>query len=236
MRSLLLLSILATVGCAGGGTGPSPSAPPAETPPPADPPPIAEPPPAAPTGEDPAWIATAVEEALAWEIMPGTSGEDEGNAERSAALRTFFLAHPEYQAEERRALLAAEACGLGGTEAAHEYLAKPPPKTPVVIEVQGADWRVLVAHADHHCTSDDWSYYSNEASEGAQARGAVTGYGGATNDAVVVQSGGVELARYPLTGQGFLAAKAGAEPTEILYDPSAIGPGLDAYFGPAKAE
>lgn len=232
MRPTLLVALLLALGCAGIGDGtPSPVPPPT----PAVAPPATEPAPeaAAVDSTDPAWVDAAVQEALDWEIMPGTSGGDEDPA-RAGALRTFFLAHPEYEDSARRELLAAQACGLDGTEGAHEYLIHPPPKTPVVVEVDGADWRILVPHANAHCTSDDWSWYSNEASEGAIARGAVTSYGGADNDVVLVKSGGAEVARIPLSGQGFLAARAGAEPRDLDYDPSSIEAAMDEYFGPRQ--
>ena len=185
--------------------------------------------PADPT--EPAWIDQAVQEALDWEIMPGTSGGEEDPA-RPQVLRAFFLSHPEYADPEQRQRLSAQACGFDGTEAAHEYLAHPPARTAVTVEVDVAEWRVLVPIVDVHCTSDDWSWYSNEASEAAVARGAVTSYGGADNDVLVVMSGGTELARVPLVGQGFLAVRAGAGPLEIDYDPSVIERSLEAYFGP----
>lgn len=230
MRAALVLSALFALGCAGLGSEPAP-------PPPA--PPVPEPAPApnpAPDPEPPAdeaWVDEAVAEALEWEVMPGTSGGEEDPA-RPAALRAFFLAHPEYRDPEQRARLAREACGLDGTEAAHAYLVNPPPKTPVIVEVSGADWKVMVSHADAHCTSDDWSWYTSEASQAAAARGAVTAYGGAENDVVVVVSAGTELARIPLSGQGWLMARAGREPAEAPYDPSSYGPAFEAYFGPAN--
>lgn len=231
MRPTLLLTTILALGCAGLGTEPAP--PPAEPPVPDAAPAPPEPEVAAPTADD--WVTEAVEQALAWEIMPGTSG-GEVDPERAATLRAFFLAHPEYRDPDKRALLARQACGLDGTEAAHAYLANPPPKTPVTVEVTGTDWKVMVAHADDHCTSDDWSWYTNEASQAASARGAVTAYGGPENDVVVVVSGGTEVARFPLSGQGWLMARAGQEPTEAAYDPSSYVGSFDAYFGPAEEE
>lgn len=202
---------------------PKPAAPPSEAPAPVASPPAASPP------TDTTWVEAAVLEALEWEVMPGTTGEpDDGT--RAAALKAFFLAHPEYASAEKRAALAAEACGLDGTEAAHEWLVNPPPKEPLVVEVTGDDWKVFVGHASHNCTSDDWSYYTNEASEAASQRGAVTTYGSARNDVLVIQRGGVELKRVPLTGQGYLAVRAGAEPQDLDYSPDFVEP-LDRYFG-----
>ncbi|MCA9489814.1 MAG: hypothetical protein KC621_07815 [Myxococcales bacterium] len=201
---------------------------------PVDPPEVVEPEPAAPPEpEDPtAWVDEAVREALDWEIMPGTSGEEGDDGQRAEALRTFFLAHPEYAEAEAREPLAAHACGMDGTEAAHEWLTNPPPKVPLVIEVDDDEWRLLVAHADVHCTSDDWAWYSSEAISGAEARGAKTAWAGPDEDLVVVRVGGEERIRLPLTGQGFFVARANAKPGEIAYDPSAITSGLDDYFGP----
>lgn len=234
MRTLLPFTALLALACAG-IPDPEENPDPVLTPPPvateATPAP-AEAPPAAPNG-DPEWVAKAVAEALEWEVMPGTEGEpDDGT--RAAALRTFFLAHPEYADTARRERISFEACGLG-TEAAHEWLTNPPPKTPAIVEVTTDAWEVFVAHSPNNCTSDDWSWYSNEASEASIARGAVSGYAGPNNDVVVVQRDGRELARIPVKEQGFLVARAGAEPKEIGYAPtSELMPELDAYFGAAK--
>lgn len=238
MRTLLPVYALVALACAG---IPAPAAnpdpvltPPVEATPAEAPPAPAEatPAPAAPNG-DPAWVAQAVAEALVWEVMPGTTDEpDDGT--RATALRTFFLAHPEYADAARRERLSNEACGLG-TEGAHEWLTKPPPKTPAIVEVSTDAWEVFVVHSQYNCTSDDWSWYSNEASEASVARGAVRGYAGPDNDVVVVQRGRRELARIPVKEQGFLVARAGAEPKEIGYGPTPdLLPELDAYFGAAK--
>lgn len=180
------------------------------------------------------WIDQAVDEALEWEIMPGTTGEPD--PARRPALAAFFRAHPEYRDPETRARLGLHACGLGGTEAAHAWLTAPPPKTAVRVEVTGDDWRVLVAHTDVYCTSDDWTWYTNEADEGARARGASTAYAAPDQGEVLVLVEGKERARVPLQGQGFLALRAGQAPVDIAYDPSAITPGLDAAFGPPSTE
>lgn len=196
----------------------------------------AEPPVAGPAGGAAAavrdgWIDGAVEEALAWEVQPGTTAEpDDGT--RAAALRAFFAAHPEYADPARRQALAAHACGLG-TEAAHAWLAAPPPRAPLVVEVAADAWEVFVAHADVHCTSDDWGWYAAEAAEAAGARGAVTGYGSPEHDVVVVRRAGVEVARAPLTGQGYLLLAAGAAAAALDYAPTPeLLDDLDAYFGP----
>ena len=223
MRPAWILTALATLACAGlGGNAPEPR----PEPPPV---PVPEPEPE----PDGAWVSAAVEEALAWEVMPGTTEEPDASGERAEALRHFFLAHPEYADPAAREPLAAHACGMDGTEAAHAWLTHPPPKTPVTIDDDRDDWRVLVVHADVHCTSDDWAWYSSEAVQGAQARGALTAWGGPDEDVVVVRSNGREVARVPLSGQGFLAARAGTEPADLPYDPSVISEGLDAMFGPA---
>jgi hypothetical protein len=182
------------------------------------------------------WVESAVSEALGWEVMPGTTGEDDDGT-RAAALRTFFQAHPEYRDPDRRALLAAEACGLGGTEQAHAWLANPPAPKALDVEVTSPDWAIFVAHADQNCTSDDWSYYSTEVGEAAAARGAGNHYAGAGTNAVVVRMAGSELIRIPLQGQGFLVARAGAEPQDLAYAPTPeLLPALDLAFGPPRAE
>ena len=138
MRPLSALSALVaalSLACAGGPTTPEPAAPSPAPGQPASltqaaPPPASEAAAAAGTAPPPGWVDQAVAEALEWEVMPGTTGEpDDGT--RAAALRSFFLAHPEYSDADRRSLLANEACGLGGTEAAHAWLANPPPRTPL---------------------------------------------------------------------------------------------------------
>lgn len=197
---------------------------------PAPPPAVVVPaPPAAPTGDAPAWVEAAVAEAISWEEMPGTTGEEDDGT-RANALRAFFLAHPEYADAGRRERLAAEACGLGGTEQAHAHLVNPPKKEPLVVEVTSADWKLFVGHASHNCTSDDWGYYSSEHAQGAEARGITTRYAGPANDVVVVQRDGKELLRIPLSDQGFVVAKPGGEPLELGYSPEVM-PGVDAYFG-----
>lgn len=236
MRTLLPLTALVALACAG-IPDPEANPDPVLMPPPvateATPAPADKTPAPVTTNGDPAWVAQAVAEALEWEVMPGTEGEpDDGT--RAAALRTFFLAHPEYADAARRERLSSEACGLG-TEAAHEWLTKPPPKTPAIVEVSTDAWEVFVAHSQYNCTSDDWSWYSNETSEAAIARGAVSGYAGPNNDVVVVQRDGREVARIPVKEQGFLVARAAAEPKEIGYSPTPeLLPELDAYFGAAK--
>lgn len=193
--------------------------------------------PAAPSAADPSWVAEAVAEALAWELQPGTSApEDADPAARGAELRTFFLAHPEYADPEHRRGLADHACGLDGTESAHEWLTHPKPPEPLVVEVTADDWRVFVAYSDTFCTSDDWGFYANELGEVAVNHGAVAAYAGPVNDVVVVHKGGVEVARAPLTSPGFLVWRAGGLPTEVEYAPTPdVVPALEAAFGPAPA-
>lgn len=180
------------------------------------PPPAAEPPPPPPP---PAWIDDAVTDALEWEVMPGTDGEPEPG--RAEELRAFFTTHPQYADAETREGLADGACGLGGVEAAHERLQAPPTPEPLVVEVEGDDWAVVIGHVDVLCTSDDWAYYSHEAMTAAEELGATVGYANADVSALVVRSSDRELARVPLEGQGFLGLKAGGEPTAIGYDPGA---------------
>ncbi|MSQ04261.1 MAG: hypothetical protein EXR71_20640 [Myxococcales bacterium] len=133
-------------------------------------------------------------EALSWEQMPGTSGGEE-DPKRPPALHAFFLGHPEYADPAHREALAGEACGMDNTEAAHAWLKNPPPRTPLILEVTSESWKVFVAHSSHHCTSDDWAYYTSEANTAASQRGADVGYADPTNDAVVVRLHGQELAR-----------------------------------------
>lgn len=176
--------------------------------------------PAAPAArEAPAWLDEAVEAALEWEIMPGTTGEP--TPERAEELRAFFASHPEYEDPQRRALLADPACGLASTEAAHELLQAPAETEPLVVEVSGEGWAVVVAHVDVLCTSDDWTTYSHDALQAGADAGATTAYASADNPVVLVRAGEQELARVALEGQGFLVVRAGQEPAEIGYDPSA---------------
>ncbi len=192
--------------------------PPVSTPEEAQPALPAEPAPAE-APEASAWVEEAVEAALEWEIMPGTSGEPA--PVRAGELRAFFTSHPEYADPERRGQLADPACGLGSTEAAHERLQSPPEATPLVVEVTRKDWAVVVAYADVMCTSDDWTYYSHDALEAGEQAGALTAYANADEPVVIVRSGEEELARVPLEGQGFKVLRAGEDPREIGYDPSA---------------
>lgn len=179
------------------------------------------------------WVDVAVQEALEWEVMPGTTAEEDDGT-RAAALRTFFLAHPEYEDPARRAPLAESACGLDGTEAAHEYLVNPPPKVPVVVDVSVEDWKVFATHADRHCTSDDWGWYASESNMAAADRGVTTAHGGPDNDVLIVRRDGVEVARVPLAGQGFLVVRAGAKEQELGYAPTPeILPEMEAYFADA---
>ena len=176
-----------------------------------------------------AWLDQAVADALEFETMPGTEPEPT-SAAREDELRAFFRAHPEYRDPEERAKLGLHACGLEGVEAAHRYLQDPPPKEPLVIVDDRAAWTVFVAHADNHCTSDDWGWYASEANQAATARGAVIGYAGPENDVVVVQSQGREVARIPVSGQAFVIARAGKAPGTVPYEPGAIEPAIEDYL------
>jgi hypothetical protein len=226
MRSLLLVSTALLLACAGlPSTSTSPPAGPAD---PAAADPTA---PVPPTDPQLAWVDGAVAEALYWEVMPGTSG-DEDDGTRAAELRTFFLAHPEYADAARRELLAREACGLDGTEAAHAWVSSPPARTPLVVDVQSEAWELFVAYADQNCTSDDWSWFTNEANLAAAARGATTAYADPRHDAVIVNLNGREVVRIPLEGTGYLGARAGVDPQELGYTPASELPDFDAYFGP----
>jgi len=180
---------------------------------------------------DEGWIDAAVEEALDSEIMPGTSGEPD--LSRKGALKIFFKAHPEYRDADQRAQLWEHACGLDGTEAAHAFITNPPPKKPVEVEVKGDDWRVFVAHASGHCTSDDWGYYSSEANQAATEHGATTAYGNANSDQLIIRKDGKELHRIQLSGQGFIAVRAGQKPSPMVYDPGISG-SVARYFSDAQ--
>ncbi len=183
-----------------------------------------------PTGADPAWVAEAVAEALDWEVMPGTT-EEPDDGKRAAQLRVFFLAHPEYADATRRSGLAADACAIS-TEAAHERLVSPPTKVALEIAVESDNWRILVAHAAVLCTSDDWSYYTNEVDVGVTAKGAQYAYAGAEHDVIVVRRAGVEVARIPLQGQGYVVAANGRAPLELEHNMAdAVIEAAGAYFG-----
>ncbi len=190
--------------------------------------PLAVPGPVAAPLADSEWVDGAVGEALVWEIMPGTTG-DEDDGHRAAELRSFFLAHPEYRDPARRVILSRHACGLGGTEAAHRYLSGPPPRETLVIDVTVDDWRLLVVHADDYCTSDDWTYYSNDAQQAGIALGAATEYAGPDVVDVAVRRGGVEQSRLPVTGQGYLMVRAGQDPLDLEYSPT-FKDDMEQYF------
>jgi len=179
----------------------------------------------------PPWVDAAVQEAVDWEEMPGTTSEDD--PARRDALRAFFLAHPVYEDPARRQALADMACAMG-TEAAHERLAKQPPAKPMVVEVKGPAWRLVVAHASDWCTSDDWAYFTHTVDEGVTARGIDYAYAGAEVSEVVVTSGGAEQARLTLDGQGYLLAKANARSQDAAHDmPDGVLEQAWDYFGDA---
>lgn len=196
---------------------------------------LGRPAPGPPAVADPAvdWVDAVAEEAVAWEIMPGTTAPE--NPERPAQLRVFFAAHPEYADPARRALLADLACAFG-VEQGHERLLHPAPREALVVDVEAADWRVVVAHADGWCTSDDWSWFTNSVDEAVRAEGVTTAYGGAIHDALVVRRGGVEVGRYPLTGQGYLMVAAGRSPGEAGHDQvDGVLREVSDYFGSSFA-
>lgn len=164
----------------------------------------------------PDWIEAAVQDALAAEQMPGTTGEED--PARPGQLRSFFAAHPEYADQTRLDALLADACA-DGIEGTHARLLDPPPRAPLVVEVGADPWRLVVIHAASRCTSDDWSWFTHEVEEAMGARGVPTAYADADHDAVVVQRAGQELGRYPLSGQGYLALEAGRAPVEAAHAP-----------------
>lgn len=191
---------------------------------------IEEPPEAAPD-----WIDALIPKAIEWEIMPGTTADE--NPERPAQLRAFFEAHPEYRDDEAlQAELADLACAFG-VEDGHERRVNPPPATPLVVEVSTDDWRVMVAHAGGWCTSDDWSWFTNEVQEAVTAKGITWGYGDATNDVLIVKRGETELARQPLAGSGYTMLAAGKSAGETGHDmvDGVLG-AAGGYFGVAFRE
>lgn len=182
--------------------------------------PVAPEPPVAPVPVEPPpsdWVTQAVELALEAEVMPGTEGGD--SPERAAELRTFFLAHPEYQDRARLDVLLEDACA-DGVEGMHERLLHPPKKEPVVVDVDSDDWRLVVVHTDHRCTSDDWGWYTAQVAEGLAAWKVPSAYAHSDNDVVVVRRAGQEVARFPLKGQGYALFGAGREPAEVDHDMS----------------
>lgn len=183
--------------------------------------------PAAPP--DDSWIDEAVEQALDWEEMPGTTRDDD--PVHTEALRSFFKTHPEYRDPARRQALADMACALG-TEQAHERLMKPNKPAPMAVEVSGPQWQVVVAHASDWCTSDDWSVFTHTVGEAARARGIAYAYAGAEVSEVVVTAAGAEQARLTLSGQGYLMAKANAPSRGAGHDlPDGVISEMTKYFG-----
>lgn len=234
MKPTIPLIALSVLACSGLGAPATPvvqerAAPPVPSAPVASAPeaPILPVPPAPDTV---AWVDQAVAEALEWEVMPGTTGDpDDGT--RAAALRTFFLAHPEYADAARRTPLADHACAIG-TEASHERITKPPARVPLEVTVDKDSWQLVVAHSSVLCTSDDWSWYTHEVSEAMGAMGIQYGYAPAGNDVVIVRRGGAEVARLPLEGQGYVVAGAGRSPLELGHDVSAgVIEAVSKYFG-----
>lgn len=228
---LLALSVLA---CSGLGDPATPvvqdRAAPAVPSAPLAPAPEAPIPPAPPAPDTVAWVDQAVGEALAWEVMPGTT-DDPDDGTRAAALRTFFLAHPEYADAARRAPLADHACAIG-TEASHERITKPPARVPLEVAVDKESWRLVVAHSAVLCTSDDWSWYTHEVGEAVGAMGIQYEHAEAENDVVIVRRGGAEVARLPLEGQGYVVAGAGRSPLALGHDMSAgVIEAVSTYFG-----
>lgn len=178
------------------------------------------------------WIDEAVTDALDAEVMPGTDGEPEPG--RQAEVRTFFETHSEYADPKRLALLLEEACL--GVERSHEQLLTPPPKEPLIVEVTAAQWKVVVAHADSACTSDDWSWFTNEVSEALKKEGIVYAYAGPSHSEVVIRKPSLEkLQNQPLDGQGYLALSPDRPPEEIGHDMvDTVLERLHRYFEAAK--
>jgi hypothetical protein len=177
----------------------------------------------------PEWVTEAVAQATDWEVMPGTTSEE--NPERTLELRAFFLAHPEYEDPDERQKLADMACSLG-TEEAHKRLNNPKAAQPMVVHVDSASWSLVISHSSYWCTSDDWSYFTNEVDEAVAAKGIQTAYANAEVSQVVVKSGETELARIPMDGQGYVFARAGQPTSEMEHDmPEGVIQGAMEYFG-----
>lgn len=223
-----LLLLLFLPACTG---APQPAAPPPTTP--AEAAPRAEA--VAPAAvEGPPWVEAAVREALEWEVMPGTTAVEDPT--RPPALRAFFLGHPEYEAADRRAALADLACAFG-TEEAHKRLSAPAAPAPYVVELTDPSGRVVLAHASSWCTSDDWSWFTNEVGEALKGRGIPYAYAGAEYNELVLRRGEAEVARFPLSGQGYLATELGRAPTEIGHSMvEDVLPALWAYYGSGSGE
>jgi hypothetical protein len=200
----MLLLFLACLDSCGSAPAPAPAAPEARAP-------AGQP--APPGAADPPWLEEAVSEGLDMLTMPGTTPPEPGGAE-AAELRAFFLAHPEYSDPALRQQIADAACAFG-LQRAHEMRLSPPPKEPLLVELPEGDWRLVLMHADHWCTSDDWAAFTSEVSDRLKARGVLTEGAGAGHDQLVLRQGGKELARHPIHGQGYLALRPGAPPVDL---------------------
>ena len=207
--ALLPLLLATALACSGIGTeDPLP----AEVSPP-DPTPAPVPEPDAPDEDEgpTGWI----DEAIEMETMPGTSGDE--SEERMKELRAFFLAHPEYEDPAELEKLADLACGYG-LEEAHVKLHDPEPRTPRTVTVEKPGWKLMVAYSEYHCTSDDWSWFTNEVREAVSPKGVGWDYAGATHDVLVVKLGDEEVQRVPLEGQGYLMLHDGKDPQHAGHD------------------
>ncbi len=220
VQSALVLStaLVLVLACGGGGSEVEPEAAPEPEEEPEDAP-DAEPEEATDAepeeGGDEAWIDAAIDRALEMETMPGTSGE--ASEERRDELRAFFQKHPEYEDEAELDKLADLACAFG-IESAHERLHHPEPLTPYVVEVDKPGWKLVVAHASYHCTSDDWSWFTNDVQTAVTAKGILWDYANADHDVLVVKLGGEEVARVPLQEQGYLMLQEGQLPLDVGHD------------------
>lgn len=191
--------------------------------PPNAPGPVAEAPPA----PDP--LEALVEQALEWEVMPGTTAEPSPG--RADELRAFFRAHPEYLTDPAaREALADLACAFG-VEEGHRRRLHPDPPAPLVVEVGDADWKVMVARSDRWCTSEDWSWFVHDVSAAVQPR-VVWGYADPGNPELIVVRGGEELGRTALDRGGYLTWAAGREPAWADHDvPESVVGVAAGYFG-----
>lgn len=222
---MLILALL--LACGNPAPAPQAAPPTAPSSTPTPPPPPSTTAPTTP-GATPAWVAEAVAEALEEEIQPGTTGEAAPG--RDVALTAFFIAHPEYENPERRGLLSRDACAVG-IEAAHARLVSPPPRTPHVVQVTTGDWRVVAIHAEGLCTSDDWGWFTSEVGEALRPLGVVVEGTTADNDVLVVQVNGAEVARAPLTDDGYTALRPGKAPLQVGHAPTGeVLPPVKAYF------
>lgn len=224
--STATLAVLLATALACGGTPSEAPEPPPE--PSEEPQPQPQPEPEEPEAPD-AWIDDAIADAVELETMPGTSGDP--GEEHLEELRAFFVAHPEYEDPDERRKLADLACAFGFIDA-HERFHDPKARSPYEVTVDGPGWKLMVAHASDHCTSDDWSWFTNEVQTAMTPLGVQWAYAGANHDVLVVKRGEDDVKRIPLENQGYLMLKDGGEPEDLGHDmPEGIIERAKEYFG-----